>query len=92
MLKLTRHHPPGTLFMSAANIVALEPNGTYTRVYSAVSHQFLVKETPEQIMTMPEMQRHLNPAMLVTPQFDVTGPGFIDLRNPIVSAGGGSHE
>lgn len=54
----------GVLWIAAPAIVALFVVDDLTNIHTQ-ERTFVVKETPEQIMATPEMQRYLYPAMLV---------------------------
>lgn len=71
MLKLNRYSSEGAIYIAPPHIVALERingPGACTKVYVSSHTEYLVvKETPEEIMAMPEMKLHCHPLMVYQP-------------------------
>lgn len=82
MLKLTRMRGEAdAIYVAPSAIAAIEPDGaggSYVRL-TGMQHDYCrVRETPDAIMCMPEMLRHLNPIM----QLPITGGAFCPLGSP----------
>lgn len=69
MLKLTKHDDGSIQYVSAKAIIGLSTMAGFT-VVDCSSRQYLVNETPEQILAMPEMPYEMYPAMVMVPDSD----------------------
>lgn len=71
MLKLTRFDQEGIQYVVAKAVMGLYRGSGFTAV-DCSHRQYLVNETPEQIMAMPEMQYEMYPAFKFNTDGSVT--------------------
>lgn len=92
MLKLTKAYYDegqikmrGFMWVAPAHIQMLEStcvaDGVMMTEVCVQNRSRTVVESPEEIMAMPEMQMHLNPAFVLNPG---PGPSYLNLREPMV--------
>lgn len=67
MIKLTRYSPKGHVFASPPHIAAMERIDNNTTKIQIGRDWIFVLETPEEIMATPEMQKYLNPLVVLKP-------------------------
>jgi hypothetical protein len=68
MLKLTRANPDSSVsvYIAAKYVVAMESYDHGTTAIWTVNQSYLVTETAEHIMAMPEMLNEMHPAVVMT--------------------------